>query len=85
MPPFIFDLIYREFMRARLAEMRKQLLLIRRDVEEIPIDLTAAADQGDLQHEAPRPSRHAERCRRTAAAAAELSNEPISRPQSHDD
>jgi hypothetical protein len=25
--PIIFDLLYREFLRARLAEMRKQLLL----------------------------------------------------------
>jgi hypothetical protein len=25
--PIIFDLLYREFCRARLAEMRKQLLL----------------------------------------------------------
>jgi hypothetical protein len=25
--PFIFDVLYREFCRARLAEMRKQLLL----------------------------------------------------------
>jgi hypothetical protein len=26
--PYIFDLLYREYCRARLAEMRKQLLLI---------------------------------------------------------
>jgi hypothetical protein len=25
--PFIFDMLYREYCRARLAEMRKQLLL----------------------------------------------------------
>jgi hypothetical protein len=25
--PIVFDLLYREFIRARLAEMRKQLLL----------------------------------------------------------
>ena len=51
MPPIILDLIYREFMRARLAEMRKQLFLIRRD-PEVDIDQPdSAADQGDSQHE----------------------------------
>ena len=51
MPPFIFDLIYREFMRARLAEMRKQLFLIRRD-PDVDADQPDRADQGDSQHEA---------------------------------
>ena len=51
MPLFLFDLIYHEFMRARLAEMRKQLFLIRRDVPEVDTDQPdSAADQGDSQH-----------------------------------
>ena len=50
MPLFIFDLIYREFMRARLTEMRKQLFLIRRD-PEVDADQPDSADQGDSQHE----------------------------------
>jgi hypothetical protein len=52
MPLFLFDLIYHEFMRARLAEMRKQLFLIRREVPEVDTDqLDSAADRGDSQHE----------------------------------
>jgi hypothetical protein len=34
--PAIFDLLYQEYCRARLAEMRKQLLLSHRKVEVIP-------------------------------------------------
>jgi hypothetical protein len=33
--PAIFDLLYREYCRARLAEMRKQLL-IRAESQEVP-------------------------------------------------
>ena len=33
--PAIFDLLYREYCRARLAEMRKQLLL-RTESDEVP-------------------------------------------------
>jgi len=44
MPPFILDLIYREFVRARLAEMRKELFLIRRETNDVPE--AGAADQG---------------------------------------
>jgi hypothetical protein len=54
----IFDLLYREYCRARLAEMRKQLLL-RHESEEIPeaiwdADYRAAdagSRSGDSQHE----------------------------------
>jgi hypothetical protein len=35
MMPLILDLLYREYCRARLAEMRKQLL-IRRASHEVP-------------------------------------------------
>jgi hypothetical protein len=34
--PAIFDLLYREYCRARLAEMRKQLLILRTDSQEVP-------------------------------------------------
>jgi hypothetical protein len=60
--PTIFDLLYREYCRARLAEMRKQLL-IRSESHEVPeatcdaSRLDCAADQGssrlgDSQREA---------------------------------
>jgi hypothetical protein len=60
--PAIFDLLYREYCRARLAEMRKQLL-VRPESNEVPeanCDASrpdCAADQinsrlGDSQHEA---------------------------------
>jgi hypothetical protein len=53
MPLFIFDLVYHEFIRARLAEMRKQLFLIRRDVPVVDTDQSnIAADQGEPRHEA---------------------------------
>jgi len=62
--PAIFDLLYREYCRARLAEMRKQLL-IRRESHKVPeanCDANrpdCAADHGnsrlgDSQHEASR-------------------------------
>ena len=34
--PAIFDLLYREYCRARLAEMRKQLLIPRTESQEVP-------------------------------------------------
>ena len=34
--PAIFDLLYREYCRARLAEMRKQLLISRTESQEVP-------------------------------------------------
>jgi hypothetical protein len=34
--PAIFDFLYQEYCRARLAEMRQQLLLLPRKVEIIP-------------------------------------------------
>jgi hypothetical protein len=56
--PTIFDLLYREYCRARLAEMRKQLL-IRPESHEVSEAncLECAADQGssrlgDSQREA---------------------------------
>ena len=33
--PAVFDFLYREYCRARLAEMRKQLLLIRAESNEV--------------------------------------------------
>ncbi len=58
--PAIFDLLYREYCRARLAEMRKQLLL-RAHGREVPEancdagDFDDTADRGDgLRHEAGR-------------------------------
>jgi hypothetical protein len=57
--PFIFDLLYREYCRARLAEMRKQLL-IRPESHEVPeanCDASrpdCAADQDDSRREAGR-------------------------------
>ena len=42
--PAIFDVLYREYCRARLAEMRKQLL-IPIDGDEIP---EAYSNSGDL-------------------------------------
>jgi hypothetical protein len=60
--PFIFDLLYREYCRARLAEMRKQLLIRPESHEGPEANCDAnrpdcAADQsssrlGDAQREA---------------------------------
>jgi hypothetical protein len=58
--PAIFDLLYREYCRARLTEMRKQLLLIRAEnkVSEASCDAShpGAPDRRssliDAQHEA---------------------------------
>jgi hypothetical protein len=34
--PTIFDFLYREYCRARLTEMRKQLLLVSAESHEVP-------------------------------------------------
>jgi hypothetical protein len=47
--PAIFDLLYQEYCRARLAEMRKQLLLSPRNVEVIS-DI-APTDQDGLRED----------------------------------
>ncbi|MCP3472452.1 hypothetical protein NLM33_19250 [Bradyrhizobium sp. CCGUVB1N3] len=44
--PAIFDLLYREYCRARLAEMRKQLL-IARESAEVPQANCDVADDTD--------------------------------------
>ena len=44
--PALFDLLYREYCRARLAEMRKQLLLI--GSHEVS-DANCDADHADLE------------------------------------
>ena len=44
--PAIFDLLYREYCRARLAEMRKQLLIATERAEALNAD-HHPADQGD--------------------------------------
>ncbi|TYO66980.1 hypothetical protein FXV83_08395 [Bradyrhizobium hipponense] len=53
--PAIFDLLYREYCRARLAEMRKQLLIAGQSPEILQADCDAAdaADRSciDKQHE----------------------------------
>ncbi|MEH2691771.1 hypothetical protein JEY62_14360 [Bradyrhizobium diazoefficiens] len=53
--PAIFDLLYREYCRARLAEMRKQLLIARETPQVLQADYDPA-DQGsvgrtDTRHE----------------------------------
>lgn len=51
--PAIFELLYKEFCRARLAEMRKQLLLIGKHPKLfLPEDDPADPDGTDPQHEA---------------------------------
>ncbi|WP_271573930.1 hypothetical protein [Bradyrhizobium sp. CCBAU 11361] len=44
--PTIFDLLYREYCRARLAEMRKQLLIAAERAEALQAHYHPA-DQGD--------------------------------------
>ena len=44
--PAIFDLIYREYCRARLVEMRKQLL-ISPERHQVPEAICDARDQSD--------------------------------------
>jgi hypothetical protein len=43
--PAIFDFLYQEYCRARLAEMRKQLLLLSQNVEIPDVD---SADRDSL-------------------------------------
>jgi hypothetical protein len=55
--PAIFDLLYREYCRARLAEMRKQLLISpqRQEVSEAiydPTNAVAASPAGEVCDEA---------------------------------
>jgi hypothetical protein len=51
--PAIFELLYKEFCRARLAEMRKQLLLTGKHANLfLPDDDPADPDRVDPQHEA---------------------------------
>ena len=52
--PAIFELLYKEYCRARLAEMRKQLLLTgKRDELVLPDDDFADPDaETDAAHEA---------------------------------
>ena len=61
--PAIFDLLYREYCRARLAEMRKQLL-ISRNRHDVPEAFCDAKDIGArsadgsetiTKHESPNP------------------------------
>jgi hypothetical protein len=50
--PAIFDLLYREYCRARLAEMRKQLLISpeRNEVPEAICDAKNAVDASPARH-----------------------------------
>lgn len=51
--PAIFELLYKEFCRARLAEMRKQLLLTGKHPELfLPDDPAGPDDATDAQPEA---------------------------------
>ena len=51
--PAIFELLYKEFCRARLAEMRKQLLLTGKHPKLfLPDNETSDANEMDPQHEA---------------------------------
>ena len=58
--PAIFDFLYREFCRARLTEMRRQLFLIRTNSPEVaeancsarPSDEADDRTGGDEHHEA---------------------------------
>jgi hypothetical protein len=45
--PTIFDLLYREYCRARLAEMRKQLLVSSAESQEVPKANCDAGDSAD--------------------------------------
>ena len=51
--PAIFEVLYKEFCRARLSEMRKQLLLTGKHPKLfLPDDEAADSDGVDPQHEA---------------------------------
>jgi hypothetical protein len=49
--PAIFELLYKEFCRARLAEMRKQLLLTGKHPELFQADDDVSAPDADTQQE----------------------------------
>jgi hypothetical protein len=56
--PAIFELLYKEFCRARLVEMRKQLLLTRKHPklflpDEDPVDPDGAASQHEASLKRP--------------------------------
>ena len=54
MLPAIFDFLYREYCRARLVEMRKQLFLIQSNSPESPEadgSVRSSDGLGDLQRE----------------------------------
>ena len=59
--PTVFDFLYREYCRARLAEMRKQLLLVSAESHEVRVghpadsagqDSGFGVDRTATQHEA---------------------------------
>ena len=53
--PAILDFLYQEYCRARLAEMRKQLLLLPQNVEIIPdvddADRDSLSDDRTTEHQ----------------------------------
>ena len=53
--PLIFDLLYREYCRACLAEMRKQLWLwpCNHEIAEANLDVSHADDAADLRSSSP--------------------------------
>ena len=58
--PIIFDVLYREFVRARLAEMRKQLLLWP-GTAIVPEKNCEAGHSGDAAESSRDYDRHADR------------------------
>ena len=44
--PAIFNLLYREYCRARLAEMRKQLFIAKQNPEGVEVDCDRARQRG---------------------------------------
>jgi len=56
--PAIFDLLYREYCRARLAEMRKQLLITAERTEAIAADHRSATQADDERTDAHRKTGH---------------------------
>lgn len=56
--PAIFDLLYREYCRARLAEMRKQLLIAAERSETLEADHHPAKRDDDEGTDAQRKAGH---------------------------
>jgi hypothetical protein len=58
--PTIFDRLYLEYCRARLAEMRKQLLLVSAESHEIPeaCDVSHPGDSAGRDTATQREARH---------------------------